>query len=169
MGISVSRILRHLFYPRWRLRRLFPADRCAELEEAIRLSELQHRAELQIVIEATLAPAALLAHQSPRERALELFALEGVWDTAENCGVLIYVLLAEHDIEIVADRGVSAKVSDAGWQEICHRIEQEFREGRFVSGLEQAVAQVSILLQQHYPTAPNLPNENQLPNRVKLM
>ena len=98
----------------------------------------------------------------PRERALEVFGLLRVWDTEANDGVLLYVLLADHSVEIVADRGIDARVGDAAWQSICRRIETAFREGRFTDGVEQGVIEISALLAQHSPRTG--PGRNEIPD-----
>ena len=98
--------------------RAFPPSAMAAIEEAIAKSEREHSGELRFAVEPALDTSALLAGQSGRERALEVFSQLRVWDTEENNGVLIYLLLADRDIEIVADRGVNARVPQAEWEKI---------------------------------------------------
>ncbi len=95
----------------------------------------------------------MLRKLTPRERALEVFGLLRVWDTEENAGVLIYLLLADRDVEIVADRGIHAHVDTAAWQAICTRMEAAFRDGRYAEGVVDGVAEISALLAQHFPRA----------------
>jgi uncharacterized membrane protein len=116
-----------------------------------------------VVVEAALPLARVVRKLSPRERALEVFAQARVWDTDENNGVLIYLLLADRDVEIVADRGIHAHVGEAAWEAICHRMEAAFRDGRFADGLAEGVREVSALLAQHFPGGAD--DADELPNR----
>ena len=135
-----------------------------KIEDAISASEQQHSGEICFVVEAALDFWSLLRDQSGRDRALEVFAELGVWDTEQNNGVLIYLLLADHDIEIIADRGIAAKVSQQAWQEICTHIETSLRQGDFDAGVLQGIADVNQLLAAHFP--PTVDNdENELPNK----
>jgi uncharacterized membrane protein len=104
----------------------------------------------------------------PRERAISMFGKLRVWDTEANNGVLIYLLLAEHAIEIVADRGVARVVPQAHWEAIVGGMREAFRAGRFEDGLQSAVAAVDEVLAQHFPLAPGAPNPNELPDRPHL-
>jgi uncharacterized membrane protein len=104
-----------------------------------------------VAIEAALPPSRVIKHHSPRERALEVFGALRVWDTEENCGVLVYLLLADRDVEIVADRGIDRVVGDRAWQAICERMEEAFRAGRFADGVVAGVSEISALLARHFP------------------
>ena len=104
-----------------------------------------------------------MRHLTPRERALEVFGLLRVWDTEQNAGVLIYLLLADRDVEIVADRGIDRAVNDAAWQAICTRMETSFREGRFAEGVVTGVVEISALLAQHFPRTGT--GANEIPDR----
>jgi uncharacterized membrane protein len=137
------------------------------IEEAVKSSELAHRGEIRFAAEAALDGAALLAGQSARERALEVFSLLRVWDTEENNGVLVYLLLADHDVEIVADRGLNGKVSAAEWEAICHRMEAAFRRRAFGEGVVAGVEEISLLLARHYPGRAG--DRNELPDRPALL
>jgi uncharacterized membrane protein len=121
-----------------------------------------------VAIEASLPLARVLSKLSPRERALEVFGLARVWDTEDNCGVLIYVLLADRDVEIVADRGVHARVGDGAWNAICRDMEGAFAERRFGEGLASGVAQVNALLEAHFP-GDGRPGPNELANKPLLL
>ena len=155
----MRRLLKHLLYPDWLARRAFPPPILERIEHEISGSEKLHRAELRFAIEAGLPLPALLGKVTPRERAHAAFGDLRVWDTEENSGVLIYVQLVDRDIEIVADRGIAAKVAQAEWEAICHTMEAAFRERRFEDGALQAIRQVSSLLAQHFPSAGRNPNE----------
>ncbi len=133
------------------------------IEAAVAQSECQHRGELRFAIEADLDPRALLKGITPRQRAIEVFSQLRVWDTDENSGVLIYVQLIDRDIEIVADRGINARVAQAEWEAICTRMEAEFRAGRFEAGALAGIGEVTALLARHFPVRDANPNE--LPDR----
>jgi uncharacterized membrane protein len=158
-----NRFWRHVFTDDADARRTFPSESMDRIERAIVAGEATHRGQVCVAIEPALPVARVMRKLSPRERALEVFGLMRVWDTEENNGVLIYLLLADHDVEIVADRGIHARVGDAGWEAICKRIEQAFRDGRFVEGLEAGVNEVSALLAQHFPGGGE--DRDELPNR----
>jgi uncharacterized membrane protein len=160
----LRRTLRHLFYPRWQVRRLFPPATLERIASAIRASERQHRAELRLVVEGGMDAIPVWRGYAPRDRAIELFSQLGIWDTAENCGVLLYVQLVDHDIEIVADRGVSAVVSQAEWEAVCERMEKAFRAGRYDEGALEGVAAVTALLARHFPSADGTAR-NELPDQ----
>lgn len=157
------RAVRHLFYPRRQLRRIFGASTLDHIEAAIRDSERTHRAELRFVVEGGLDIVPVWRGLTPRDRAVELFSQLRVWDTAENNGVLIYVQMVDRDIEIVADRGLSAAVPQREWDEVCRRMEDAFRAGAYEAGALDAIKAVSTLLSRHFPPAPH--DTDELPNR----
>jgi uncharacterized membrane protein len=161
--MNVSRILKHLFAPHWVVNRAFPRRALASIEAAIGASEKNHDGELRFAVEAGLHPLPLWHGQTTRHRAHEVFSALHVWDTAHNSGVLIYVQLVDRRIEIVADRGISAKVAQAEWDAICRRMEGAFRAGRFEAGAVTAIAEITVLLARHFPPLGNKPNE--LPDR----
>ena len=113
--------------------------------------EQRHRGQLRFAVEPALPLARVLSRVEPRERALEVFGLLRIWDTAENCGVLVYLLLADRDVEIVADRGIHGHVGTAAWEAICRKMEAAFRDGRFTEGVEAGIVEINALLAQHYP------------------
>ena len=119
---------------------------------------------MRFAVEPALPLARVLRGASPRERALEVFGDLRIWDTEENCGVLVYLLLADRDVEIVADRGIHAHVGAAAWEAICRKMETAFRAGRFTDGVEAGIAAINALLARHYPReGPGADNE--LPDR----
>ena len=128
--MGIKRIGRHLLAHRWRVRRIFPPEVMAVIERAIKAGEATHSGQVRFVVEGALDGAPLFRDQPARERALDVFSQLRIWDTAHNNGVLIYLLLADRDVEIVADRGIDAKVGAAGWEEICKAMETEFQGGR---------------------------------------
>src|SRR3954463_12127476 len=117
--MGIKRIGRHLLHHRWRERRIFPPKKLAAIEQAIKAGEATHAGQVRFVVEGGLDGAPLFRNQPARERALDIFAQLRIWDTAHNNGVLIYLLLADRDVEIVADRGIDAYVGTAGWEKIC--------------------------------------------------
>jgi uncharacterized membrane protein len=137
------------------------------IERAIAAGEARHRGQLCVAIEAALPPARVLRRLTPRERALEVFGLLRVWDTEENNGVLLYLLLADRDVEIVADRGIHRAVGDAVWQDVCHTLEAEFRAARCTAGVVAAVERISDVLAAAYPRTHASPNE--LPDRPAVL
>src|SRR5271169_4871791 len=118
--MGIKRIGKHLIEHRWRVKRIFPPQALALIEGAIREGETTHSGQLRFAVEGALDGNPLLKDQSARERALDIFSHLRIWDTAHNNGVLIYLLLADHKVAIVADRGIDAKVGAAGWQKICN-------------------------------------------------
>ncbi len=149
--MTPMRFLRHLFTTRVRLRRLFGPPVLAAIEAAIREAEQSHAGEIRFAIEAALDLAELTRDLSPRERARQVFAQLGVWDTAGNNGVLIYLLLADRSVEIVADREIAAKVAPAEWEAICRQMQRSFREGQFGEGCVAGVRGAGALLARHFP------------------
>jgi uncharacterized membrane protein len=163
------RWFRHSFALRRTLRRAFPPGTLDAIERAIDESELVHRGEIRFAIESSLEPGAALHGKAPRARALEVFAALGVWDTNENNGVLIYVLLADRDVEIVADRGFNDLVPREQWSAVCDHMEQEFRAGRFREGAVAGVQDVGRIVARHFPRRPGERDRDELPNRPALL
>jgi uncharacterized membrane protein len=161
--MSIKRIGRHLLEHHWRVRRIFPPDVLARIEQAIREGEATHGGQVRFVVEGALDGRPLLKNQPARERALDLFSHLRIWDTAHNNGVLIYLLLADRDVEIVADRGIDAHVGAAGWERICRAMEAEFRQGRFERGVIDGIAAVSRELARYFP--PHSGSRNELPDQ----
>lgn len=157
--MKLDRILRHLFTPHWIALRAFPRASLSRIGDAVRASERQHMGELRFAVEAGLALSALARGSTPRERAEELFGRLRVWDTEANSGVLIYVQLVDRRIEIVADRGIAAKVPQAEWREICRGMEQAFRERRFEQGALEAIERATKILARHFPARGENPDE----------
>ena len=154
-GASAGIFVEH----RWRLRRIFPPQVLARIEQAIKAGEATHSGQVRFVVEGALDGAPLFRNQPARERALDIFSQLRIWDTAHNNGVLIYLLLADHDVEIVADRGIDAKVGHAGWEKICREMETDFRAGNFERGVIKGIEAVSRELAKHFPRSGGGPNE----------
>ena len=163
------RMLRHVVTDHAAVRRAFPPGDLSRIEAAIAAGERTHRGQVCVAIEGALPAGRVLKRLPPRERALEVFGLLRVWDTEENCGVLLYLLLADRDVEIVADRGIHKIVGDATWQAICARMEAAFREGRFADGVLAGVGEISALLAQHFPRTGEGGGANELSDRPVIL
>ena len=162
---TLGRILRHRWLDESDTARATPPDLLERLARRVAASENRHSGEVRIYVEAGLPLSYLLRDATPRERALAIFGKLRVWDTEHNNGVLIYLLLAEHAIEIVADRGLNSRVDQGEWQRIVERMGSAFHEGRFEDGLTQALAEVSALLVAHFPLRQGEANPNELPDQ----
>jgi uncharacterized membrane protein len=165
--MKINRIGRHLLKHHWRVRRLFPPPVLDRIERAIKAGEATHSGQVRFVIEGALEGAPLFRDQPARERALDIFAHLRIWDTAHNNGVLIYLLLADRDVEIVADRGIDAKVGTTAWEAICREMETDFRAGNFEHGVIKGIEEVSQELAKHFPPHGRGPNE--LPDKPVVM
>ena len=146
-----ARVLRHLFATRWGTRRRFTRDVLAHIEKILRQIEGRHAGELRFAVETAFDLPELWYGVTPRQRALQVFGQLGVWDTEGNNGVLIYVLMADRDVEIIADRAIAARVSQAEWDAVCRDMEDHFRAGRFAEGSETGITAVGRLLGKHFP------------------
>lgn len=162
-----QRIARHLMMPAWRVRRLFPPAVLDRIEQAIAASERSHDGQIRFAVEGALDLPLLLNGVSARERAIDAFSAMRVWDTAKNNGVLIYLLLADHDVEVVADRGIHGHVGAEGWERICQQMEAQFRAGRFEHGVILGIEAVGGRLAEHFPAS--AAGENELPDRPALL
>ena len=163
-----SRVLRHRWLDESDTRKAIPPDLLERLARRVAASEGRHSGEVRIYVEAGLPMSYLRRHATARERAVAMFGKLRVWDTEHNNGVLIYLLLAERAIEIVADRGLSRRVPGQEWQAIVGRMGAALREGRFEDGLTQALEEVSALLVEHFPLAAGQANPNELPDEPVL-
>jgi len=157
--MGIKRIGKHLLEHHWRAKRVFPREALAMIEQTIKAGEATHSGQVRFAVEGALDGRPLLKDQSARERALDIFSNLRIWDTAHNNGVLIYLLLADRKVEIVADRGIDAKVGAAGWQKICAGMEADFKAGNFAGGVIKGIQAVSQQLAAHFPRHGNGPNE----------
>jgi uncharacterized membrane protein len=160
--MKLMRALRHLFTDQWSVRRAFPAPAMRAIRNTIGEQESRHGGELRFAVEASLPLPNLWRGQNARSRAIELFGQLRVWDTEHNNGVLIYLLLADKRVEIIADRGIDGRVGAVNWDGICRGMQQAFANGNFENGVQTGVVAISDLLASHYPPAAARPNE--LPN-----
>jgi uncharacterized membrane protein len=148
-------------------RRCFPPATMDALAKEVAVQEKRHRGELRFIVEAELTTAQLWRDLGSRDRARELFAQHGVWNTEENTGVLVYLSLADRRVEIVADRGITARVPEETWQAICRTMEGHFRERRYEEGAIAGIRAISDELARHFPATGDNPNE--LPDRPLLI
>jgi uncharacterized membrane protein len=165
--MGIGRIARHLVEYHWRARRVFTRKVLANIEAAIRAGERTHSGQVRFVVEGALDGVPLFRNQPARQRALDVFSHLRIWDTAHNNGVLIYLLLADRDVEIIADRGVDMKVGREGWEKICRDMEADFRAGRFEAGVIKGIEAVSRELARYFP--PGGPHANELPDSPVVM
>lgn len=159
------RLLKHRWHDEGDARRALDDAALKRLETRVRQSEAVHSGEIRLVVEPGLPWSYLWKGLSARDRAVTLFGKLRVWDTEHNNGVLIYLLLADRAIEIVADRGVARAVPPLHWSEVVRGMGAAFRAGRFEEGLAEAIAAVDRVLREHWPLAPGASNPNELPDR----
>ena len=164
-GNRLVRLLRHRWMDETDARRALGPAALERITQRIAASERSHSGEIRVCVEAGLPLSYLWRGATARERAVTLFGKLRVWDTDANNGVLIYLLLAEHAIEIVADRGLARHVPRHHWEQLVHTMREDFRAGRFEQGLARTVDEVHTLLQAHFPLAPGVINPNELPDR----
>jgi len=155
--MNFQRVVKHLSTGSASVRRAFP--RLDAIEEAIRLTETWHDGQIRFAVEASLELAPLLAGQTARQRAIEVFSSLRVWDTEHNNGVLIYLLLADRDVEIVADRGIHLRLGVEVWESICLQMEAAFRAGQFEAGVVIGITAVGEHLMAHFPARSEKKNE----------
>ena len=163
----MRRLFQHLLFFPWRLRQIFKQAALAAIEREIAASELRHSGQIRFVVEANLDLLQLLRGLSSRRRALELFTHLRVWDTELNNGVLIYLLLAEHRVEIVADRGFNTKLEPLVWQDICQRLQKRLQQGDYEAGVCACIRDVDAQIVAHFP--PTGAGVNELPDRPVIL
>ncbi len=169
--MQFGRLLRHVTASHWRTRMLFPPATLDAIEKAIASVESTHAGEIRFAIETALTPHRVLHDVAPRAHALDVFSHLRVWDTDANNGVLIYVQLADRDVEIVADRGFQGRVSPAEWEAVSRLMEEHFRAGRFQEGSIAGVEAIGRLLARHFPQTASRAagSHNELPDRPTLL
>ena len=159
----LQRLLRH----RWtegHVARAFPPEVLLRLERQVTHSEALHTGQIRLCVEGGLPYSYVWRDASPRERAVALFGKLGVWDTEHNNGVLIYLLMADHAIEIVADRALSRAIPSGEWQQVLSGMQQDFQRDAFAEGMETALMRVSHLLESHFPAQADMSREQSLPD-----
>ncbi len=164
----IGRVVRHRLHDEASVRRALPRRALRQLEARVGASERRHSGEIRVCIEAGLPLSYLSRDLNAHDRALTLFGKLRVWDTDRRNGVLVYLLLAERAIEIIADRGLNRHVTPADWREIVERMRQPLREGQFEDGLNAAIDGVDALLVRHFTLADGEVNPNELTNSVDI-
>jgi uncharacterized membrane protein len=164
----IGRMLRHRWLDDSDTRKAIPPDMVERLARRVAASEKRHSGEIRLYVEAGLPMSYLWRAATARERAVAMFGKLRVWDTENNNGVLIYLLLAEHAIEIIADRGLASRVDPREWQRIADAMGAAFKERRFEDGLTQALEEASALLVAHFPRDPAKADANELPDEPLL-
>lgn len=165
--MNIKRIVKHLLTTRGQVKRAFPRNTLMTIEKAIEASETAHVGEIRFAVEGALDGLPLFRGQSARERAIEVFSQLRLWDTEDNSGLLIYVLLADRAVEIVADRGIHAKVGSQAWNKICQQMEAAFKQSNYESGVLSGVQAVTQHLVRHFPAGGQ--NGNELPDKPVLL
>jgi uncharacterized membrane protein len=165
--MNIKRIAKHLLMTQWQVNRSFPAVTLGAIENEIKISETLHAGEIRFVVEGTLDGAPLFKDQSAQERALDIFSQLRIWDTEHNNGLLIYLLLADRAVEIVADRGIHAKVGTEEWQKICRKMENDFAQGNFKHGACLGINSITEHLSAHFPIAAD--DKDELSNKPVVM
>ena len=163
--VSISRLIKHISTPRFLVRRYFPTASLQAIEQTITESEKTHGGQICFIVEPHLPFGRLLRDLDARSRALEIFSELRVWDTEQNSGVLIYLLLADHNIEIIADRGARKVISEQQWENVCRAMEKNLAGGEFVAGIVNGITQIGELLKQHFHPG----NTDELPNKPRIL
>jgi uncharacterized membrane protein len=158
-----SRLLKHGFTTASAGKRAFPPSTLKSIEAAIADGEKLHGAEVCLIVEHSLSCKAVLRHTTARQRAIELFSQHRIWDTEDNCGVLVYVNLADRKVEIVADRALAQHIPKEEWRAVCNTMTRGFAQGEFRDSSAAAMTQLNHLLESHFPATGN--HSNQLPNK----
>lgn len=160
LGVSLQRTLRHFGTGPSVARRAFPDEARHQIQVAVHRGEQHHRGEVRVVIESSLPLGLAWRGTTPRDRARALFGALEVWNTEDHSGVLLYINLADHAVELLADRGIDACVNAEAWRGICDELVQGLREKLYVQPVLHAIAQIHALLIQHFPaSAGHNPNE----------
>lgn len=165
--LNLKRIIRHLFFSHWQLKRAFPKKTLEAIEQEIKVSEKAHVGEIRFAVECALSGMPLFQGQAARERAIDVFSDLRMWDTEHRNGVLIYLLLADRSVDIVADRGVHTKTGALDWERICHEMEAAFHEAQYESGAIGGIRAITDLLTRHFPTTNE--GRNELPEKVVVL
>lgn len=165
--MNIKRIAKHLLTNERQVSRYFSPNVLNAIEKEIKASEALHSGEIRFVVEGALDGAPLFKNQTAQARAIDIFSQLRIWDTELNTGVLIYLLLADRDIEIIADRGIHTKVGSAEWEKICLNMENYFKENKFHEGVTAGIDAITKHLQKHFPITHD--DKNELSNKPVMM
>jgi uncharacterized membrane protein len=166
-SMNITRLIKHLLHFPWLVHRKFPPTALNKIEQAIKSSENQHSAEIRFAVESSLSFSELLQNTSCFDRGVEVFSELRIWDTEYNNGVLIFLLLADRNVEIIADRGLNSKIAKDEWQQICKLMEQSFKKNEFEAGVLIGMDEITKKLIQHYPAENN--NIDELSNKPVIL
>ena len=161
--MNIKRIAKHLMVTQRQVNRAFPRQTLIAIEQAIKASETAHAGEIRFAVEGALDGTPLFKGQAARERAIDMFSQLRIWIPEHNNGVLIYLLLADRDVEIVADRGIHAKVGSEEWEKICRRMETAFKQENYEGGVVSGIQAVTQHLVEHFSASGA--GQNELPNK----
>jgi uncharacterized membrane protein len=164
---KLNRLLKHLIATRSQARNLFPRSTLQAVQACISAGEKQHRAEIRLIVEAALPLNTVLRNESSRARAHELFSHYRIWDTEENCGILIYINVADHKVEILPDRTVGRVLKREDWHAVCETMTRGFAEKNYHDSLLLALTQLNELLAVHFPDQDK--HKNQLSDRPLIL
>ena len=165
--MDIQRITKHLLGSQRQVARAFPPHCLLAIEQAIKTGETGHSGEIRFVVEGALDGKPLFDGQPARERAIDVFSQLRIWDTEHNNGVMIYLLLADRDVEIIADRGIHGRVGAQEWESICRAMEASFRQGDFAGGVVSGIHAVAKHLAKHFPATGA--DRNELPNKPVIL
>lgn len=165
--MNFARITKHLLMTRWQVNRAFPRDALIAIENAIKAGETTHGGQVRFAVEGALDTAPLFSERTARARAIEVFSLLRVWDTERNNGVLIYLLLADRRVEIIADRGIHQKVGSAEWERICRMMETAFGKAHYAEGVIDGIQAVTTHLTEGFPIIEA--GVNELPDKAVML
>ena len=165
--MNIFRVTRHLLLTHWQVNKAFPRRTMIAIERAIEAGESRHVGEIRFAVEGALDVAPLFKGQSARERAIDVFSQLRIWDTEHNNGLLIYVLLADRAVEIVADRGISSRVGAHEWGGICRAMETAFKQGNYEGGVPSGIQAVTQHLSAHFPASGA--GRNELPDKPVIL
>ena len=165
--MNFKRLLKHLTMNHWQVNQAFPRQSLNAIEKAIKTSEATSTGEIRFVVEAALDGAPLFKSQPARARAIDIFSQLRIWDTEHNNGLLVYLLLADRAVEIVADRGIHAKVGSEEWGKICRKMEAAFKQANYERGVLTGIEAITQHLDRHFPDA--IASQNELPDKPVVM
>ena len=165
--MNIKRVTKHLLLTHWQVNRAFPRKTLLAIERAIKASETAHVGQIRFAVEGALHSEPLFKGQSARDRALEVFSQLRVWDTEHNNGLLIYLLLADRAVEIVADRGIHSKVGSREWENVCRTMEMAFKQADYEGGVVRGIQAVTQHLMQHFPASDA--GQNELPDKPVIL
>lgn len=161
---SFKRALRHLGTTQSAARKAFPPEAQHQLQVAVHAGEQHHRGEVRVAIESGMPVGHAWAGVTPRERARALFGALEVWNTEDHSGVLLYINLADHAVELLADRGIDARVGQTAWRQLCDDLARGLAKELSVNPVLDAIARIHALLIEHYPSDGGY-NPNELDDR----